>query len=105
VCSSDLLATPFGPARAFETAEGVVVELPAAPRDKALLLDHDACSAIKAWHAAGDTGLSDEQLADVYLSAEAEGGRNLLIGDRLAKAYTTRIGVKAVFWTPLKKVK
>lgn len=99
------LATRFGPARAFETPDGIVVELPQAPRDRKLLLDHDACTAIKAWHAADTSEFSDAQLADVYLSAEPDGGKNLLLGERLVKAYTTRIGVKAVFWTPLKKRK
>lgn len=99
------LETPFGPARAYETADGIVVELPQAPRDKALLLDHDACSAISAWHAGGDAGLTAEQLADIYLSAAPGGGRNLLIGERMTKAFSTRLGVKAVLWTPLKKPK
>jgi hypothetical protein len=99
------LATRFGPARAFETPDGIVVELPEAPRDKALLLDHDACTAIRAWHADKAPGISDEQLADVYLSATPDGGKTLQLGDRLAKAYSTRLGVKAVFWTPLRKIK
>jgi hypothetical protein len=99
------LGTRFGPARAFETPDGIVVELPDAPRDKALLLDHDACTAIRAWHAARTSVLSDDQLADVYLSAAPDGGRTLQIGQRLVKAYATRLGVKAVFWTPLQKPK
>lgn len=99
------LATRFGPARAYETADGIVVELPEAPRDKVLLLDHDACSAIKAWHAGSGEDFGDEQLASIYLSATPDGGRNLLIGERLVKAFSTRLGVKAVIWTPLKKGK
>ncbi|RLJ67638.1 hypothetical protein [Sulfurisoma sediminicola] len=97
------LRTRFGPARAFETQGGIVVELPQASRDKVLLLDHDACSAIKAWHGAGATGLTDDQLADIYLSATPDGGRNLMVGERMAKAFATKLGVKAIFWTPLKK--
>ena len=99
------LPTRFGPARAYETAGGIVVELPEAPRDKALLLDHDACTAITAWHTGGDAGLTGDQLADIFLSAAPDGGRNLLIGGRMVKAFSTRLGVKAVFWTPLKKPK
>jgi hypothetical protein len=98
------LTTRFGVARAFDTPDGIVVELPEARRDRALLLDHDACSAIKAWHAGDGAGeFTDDQLADIFLSAAPEGGRNIQVGGRLVKAFSTRIGVKAVYWTPLKK--
>lgn len=90
--------TPVGPARAFELPEGVMVRLPAAPRDNALLVDRDACGHIIVWHAAGATQLTDAELTEVVLSALPEGGPRIRLGERYAKAFIGRLGVTVTLW-------
>lgn len=90
--------TRLGPARAYETADGVTIRLPAAARDNALLVDRDNCGHLKLWHAAGATQLTDDQVADVYMSALPEGGKRLAVGDHYVKAFITRLGVTASLW-------
>jgi hypothetical protein len=97
------IETGHGPARAHETANGVIVELMAAKRDRKLLLDRDACSALKAWHAEGSTQLSNDQLGDLVVTAAPDGGSLVVIGDRVAKAFTTRLGVIAIIWKPINR--
>lgn len=98
------MATPVGPARAYELPAGILIRLPAAPRDKALLVDRDACGHIIVWHAAGTTQLTDAELTDVMLSALPEGGTRLRLGDRYAKAFLGKLGVTVTLWkVPVKQ--
>lgn len=90
--------TSAGPARAYETSEGVMISLPAAKSDKALLLDRDSCGHIRLWHAAGATTLSDDEITDVFMSALPGGGKRITLGDWHVKAFITRLGVTAALW-------
>lgn len=92
------MQTGVGPARAYETDEGVVIRLPAAAKDNAILLDRDNCGHIRLWHAAGATQLSDDEITDVFMSALPEGGKRLTIGKHHVKAFVTRLGVTATLW-------
>lgn len=92
-----------GPARAIQTGNGVVIELPEAPRDRRLLVDRDACGAIKVWHAEGETKLTDEQISDLVISALPGGGRPIKVDGRYAKAFITELGYAVVLWAPVKR--
>ncbi len=92
------LQTGAGPARAYETADGVTIRLPAAKNDKALLVDHDDCNHVRLWHAEGTTRLSDDQIADIFMSALPGGGKRITIGNYHVKAFTTKLGVTAALW-------
>lgn len=92
------LQTGAGPARAYETADGVTIHLPAAKNDKTLLVDHDDCNHVRLWHAAGTTRLSDDQIADIFMSALPGGGKRITIGKYHVKAFTTKLGVTAALW-------
>lgn len=92
------MTTPFGPARAYELDEGTLIRLPAAPRDKALLIDRDGCGHIIVWHAAGTTQLTEAELTEIALSALPEGGPRLRFGDRYAKAFLGKLGVTVTLW-------
>ena len=97
-------ATPLGPAHAYELAEGIIIRLPAAPRDKALLVDRDACGHIIVWHADGPARLTDVDLTEAVMSALPEGGPRLKLGDHYAKAFLGRLGVTVTIWkVPAKK--
>ncbi len=93
-------ATSAGPARAFAVKEGVLVVVADAPSDKTLLIDRDECGGVKLWHSEGATQLTDEQLTELVLSALPGGGKNLRLGENLAKAFAGRIGVTATIWKP-----
>lgn len=94
-----VVATALGPARAVRTELGVVIELPQAASDKALLVDRDACGHLKTWHAEGSTGLTDDQVADLYMSALPGGGPSLLLdAGRKAKGFVTSLGVMVAIW-------
>lgn len=98
------MQTAAGLARAIDTGDGIVrIEIPGAPRDKALLIDRDACGGVRAWHAAGQTLLTDGQLTDLVVAAAPGGGKTFMLGDRRAKAFTTRLGVIAVMWKPVER--
>ena len=43
--------TGAGPARAYETSDGVMIRLPAAQDDKAVLIDRDDCGHLRLWMA------------------------------------------------------
>ena len=90
--------TSAGPARAYETANGVMIKLPAALRDNAVLIDRDGCGHVRQWHAAGATNLTDEQITDIYLSALPEGGKRLTVDKYYVKAFITKLGVTATLW-------
>lgn len=98
-----VMGTSVGPATAVATPRGVLASLPNAPRDKSLLIDRDDCGAVKVWHATGPTTLSEEQLTELMLTALPDGGKPLPVGDRLARAYTTRVGVVVLIWKPVKR--
>ncbi|MEW6513026.1 MAG: hypothetical protein AB1443_03390 [Pseudomonadota bacterium] len=93
-----VMSTPLGSARAFEVSEGIVIRLLDAQRDKALLVDRDACGHVHLWHAEGTTRLSDEQLAEVVLSALPEGGPRIRLNGKYAKGFIGRLGVTVTLW-------
>lgn len=90
--------TSRGPARAFELPAGVLIRLPAAARDKALLVDRDACGHVIVWHAEGALKLTEAELAEVVMSALPEGGPRLRFGERYAKAFVGKLGVTVTLW-------
>lgn len=98
---SRAIATRLGPARARRTELGVIIDIEQAATDKALLVDRDACGHLKTWHADGDTRLSADQVADLYLSALPGGGPRLALDDgRSAKGFITSLGVMVAIWKP-----
>jgi hypothetical protein len=97
-------ATPLGPAQAFELPIGVLIRLPEAPRDKALLVDRDACGHVIIWHSHGPARLTDEELTEAVMSALPEGGPRLKLGGYFVKAFIGRLGVTVTLWkVPAKK--
>lgn len=95
------IATSAGPASAKRTDAGVVISVPGAAADRTLLVDRDACSAIRTWHVEGPTRLSDDQLTELVLAAVPGGGpRVRLDGGRYAKSFLTPLGVMAAIWMP-----
>jgi hypothetical protein len=94
----EIVKTQLGPAQAFELPAGVMIRLPEAPSDRALLIDRDACGHVQLWHAEGKTNLSDDQLSDVVISALPEGGARLRLGDQYAKGFIGRLGVTVILW-------
>lgn len=90
--------TSVGPARAYETATGVMIKLLAAPRDNAVLIDRDGCGHVRLWHASGATNFTDEQVTDIYISALPEGGKRLTVDRYYVKAFITKLGVTATLW-------
>jgi hypothetical protein len=89
-----------GPARAYELPLAVLIEIPGAMTDKALLVDRDECGGIKVWHGAGAAKLSEDELTELVLTAVPGGGKRVLVGKDYAKAFTTRLGVVAMIWKP-----
>jgi hypothetical protein len=100
---SALQPVSAGPARAIQTGSGVVIELPEAAADRRLLVDRDACGAIKVWHAEGETHLSDEQITELVISALPGGGRPIKVDGRYAKAFITELGYAVVLWAPVRR--
>lgn len=95
----EVVPTRYGPAIAFVEGEaGVVIQLPEAPSDRALLVDRDACGHVVIWHAEGKTQLSEEQITEIAVSALPEGGPRLRFGDYYAKAYLGRLGITVTLW-------
>ena len=90
--------TSAGPARVFDSADGVTISLLDAKNDKALLLDRDDCTHVRVWHAAGATNLSEDQVADIFISALPGGGKRITVGDYHVKAFVTKLGVIATLW-------
>lgn len=95
--------TASGKARAFETEQGVVIEMADAPSDRNLLIDRDACGATKIWHSEGPTKLTDDQITELVLSALPEGGRRVTIDGRYAKAYITPLGYAVAIWKAVRR--
>ena len=100
---SALQSVSAGPARAVQTGNGVVIELPDAANDRRLLVDRDACGAIKVWHAEGETNLTEGQITDLVISALPGGGRPIKVDGRYAKAFITELGYAVVIWAPVKR--
>lgn len=100
---SELQRISAGPARAFQTGNGVIIELPEAAADRRLLVDRDACGAVKVWHSDGTTQLSDDQLTELVLSALPGGGRPVKVDGNYAKAFITPLGYAVVIWAPVKR--
>lgn len=87
-----------GRARAFQTEHGIVIEMLDAKADRNLLVDRDACGAIRLWHSEGPTHLTDDQMTELVMSALPGGGRRLTFDGRHAKAYITPLGYAVVIW-------
>jgi hypothetical protein len=94
------IATAAGLARAYETPDGIRIDIPEAPRDKTLLYGRDNCGGVSIWHSTGSIVLTDEQLTELVVNALPLGGKGIPVGTRVAKPYTTRIGVIVVIWQP-----
>lgn len=96
----DIQRTALGRAQAFETKQGIVIELPDAPSDKRLLLDRDPCGGLKVWHDEGATRLPDDVLTELVLTALPDGGARIKVGDNVVRGYAVERGVIAVIWRP-----
>jgi hypothetical protein len=96
----EVIEVGAGKARAYEVPQAVMIEIPGAAEDKALLVDRDECGGIKVWHAAGPTQLSEAEMTELVLSALPTGGKRLTLGTDYAKAFTNRLGVVVVIWKP-----
>lgn len=96
----ETIDTDAGPAKAYDTTQGIVVEVPGAKSDHALLIDRDNCGAVKVWHSEGATNLSDDQLTELMLTALPGGGASVPLGDKVGRSYSTELGVIAVIWKP-----
>lgn len=98
-------STRYGPAIAYVEGEyGVIIRLPSAEHDRALLVDRDACGHVIVWHAEGKTQLTEVELTEIAVSALPEGGPRLRLGDRYAKAFLGKLGITATLWkVPPKK--
>lgn len=97
------LQTSAGLASAVDTRNGVVVTLHQKDHDNILLIDRDDCGGVKLWHGDGATTLSEAELTELMLTALPAGGARLTIGENYARAYTTRIGVIALLWKPVRR--
>jgi len=98
-----VMQTLRGPAQAFTTKEGVVIELPQAGEDNRLFFDRDGCGGVKVWHAAGSTYPAEDELTELVLTALPEGGQRVRVGNTWARAFTTRVGVIAALWKPVRR--
>lgn len=94
----EVTQTGAGPARVFESGEGVTISLLEAKKDKTLLIDRDDCNHVRVWHAAGATNLSEDQITDIFISALPGGGKRITVGDYHVKAFVTKLGVTATLW-------
>lgn len=90
--------TAGGRARAFQSEQGVIIEMMDATTDRHLLVDRDACGAIRVWHAEGPARLTEAQMTELVLSALPGGGPRLTFDDRYAKAYITPLGYAVLLW-------
>lgn len=90
--------TSAGPARVHESDDGVTISLLEAKNDKTLLIDRDDCNHVRVWHSAGAAKLSEDQIADIFISALPGGGKRLTVGEYHVKAFITRLGVTATLW-------
>ncbi len=93
-----VVPTSAGPARVYESGEGAMISLPEAKHDKALLIDRDDCNHVRVWHSAGATSLSEDEIADIFMSALPGGGKRITVGNYYVKAFVTKLGVTATLW-------
>lgn len=100
---SALQPVSAGPARAFQTGNGVIIELPEAASDHKLLVDRDACGAVKVWHSEGETQLTEEQMTELVITALPGGGKLVKVDGRYAKSFVTPLGYAVVIWAPVKR--
>jgi hypothetical protein len=100
---SEPLPIATGTARSFETPAGTLIKIVDAKADAMLLVERDACGAVKVWHEQGATALSDDQLTELVLNAVPGGGKSVVVGDLYGKAFLTKSGVVVVLWKPGKK--
>jgi hypothetical protein len=100
---SALQQVSAGPARAFQTGNGVIIEIPQAVSDRKLLVDRDACGAIKVWHGDGETQLTEEQITELVISALPGGGKLVKVDGRYAKSFVTPLGYAVAIWAPVKR--
>ncbi|NJD33505.1 MAG: hypothetical protein FIA96_01455 [Betaproteobacteria bacterium] len=94
----EVTPTSAGPARVHETGDGVTISLSEAKRDKELLIDRDDCNHVRVWHSAGATNLSDDQIAEIFMSALPGGGKRIIVGDYYVKAFITKLGATVTLW-------
>ena len=99
----EVTQTSAGPARAFESGDGVTISLLDAKSDKTLLIDRDDCNHVPVWHAAGATNLAEDQSADIFMRALPRGGKRLSVGPYHVKAFLTKQGVTATLWSAAAK--
>lgn len=97
------VATSAGPARAFDGKDGMVISLPAAARDKELLVLRDACGGVKAWHSAGSHPLAEDEMTELAIAALPGGSKRLQVKAGYAKSFTGRAGILVVIWKPAEK--
>ncbi len=55
------------------------------------------------WHAAGSTYPAEDELTELVLTALPEGGQRVRVGNTWARAFTTRVGVIAALWKPVRR--
>jgi hypothetical protein len=99
----EVTPTSAGPARVFESGDGVTISLLDAKNDNTLLIDRDDCNHVRVWHAAGATNLTEDQIADIFMSALPGGGKRLGVGPYHVKAFITKQGVTATLWSAAAK--
>jgi hypothetical protein len=97
----DPLRVAAGTARAFQTEQGVIIEIADATTDGKLLVDRDECGAIKTWHSDGATKLTDDEVTELVISALPGGGRRVDVGGNFAKAFIAPLGYPVVIWKPV----
>ncbi len=99
----EVTQTSAGPVRVYESGDGVTISLLEAKNDETLLIDRDDCNHVRVWHAAGATKFSEDQIADIFMSALPGGGKRITVGDFQVKAFITKQGVTATLWNAAPK--
>lgn len=94
------MATSAGSAVAYDTRLGIVVTLSEAKTDNRLLVDRDECGGVKVWHSGGIPLLGDDVLTELVLTALPGGGKKIPVGDRVARGFSTHLGVVVLLWKP-----
>jgi hypothetical protein len=85
------MATGFGPARAFETPDGIVISLPAAPGTISSCSTATA-AAMCGCGTAGATNLPEDGITDIFMSALPGGGKRVTVDDYHVKASSPNWG-------------
>lgn len=92
------MATSAGNAVAYDTRQGILVALNEAKTDNRLLVDRDECGGVKVWHSGGVPILGDDVLTELVLTALPGGGKKIPVGNRVARGFSTRLGVVVLLW-------